>query len=156
MIELWTMPKVWATLLAVLIIMVVYAKIKSITLDARMLSFIGLMLALAFLLHNIVLYRFPQGGAVTCGGMLPLLLIAFLYGAEVGFLSGFIFGLINLVQNPFILHPLQVLFDYPLPYMALGLAGYWRKNIYLGATVGIGGRFLCHYISGIVFFANLY
>ena len=115
---------------------------------------LGLMIALAVVLHMIKLYHLPQGGSVTPGGMLPLLLISFCYGPAVGFLTGFCYGLLNLIQDPFILSPLQVLFDYPLPYMALGLAGYFSKNIYLGATVGIVARFICHFISGVVFFGS--
>ena len=59
----------------------------------------------------------PQGGSITCGAMLPLLFIAYRYGPGIGCLTGFLYGLINILQDPFILHPLQVLFDYPLPYM---------------------------------------
>ena len=55
------------------------------------------------------------------------MLIAFAYGPEVGFLAGFAYGILNLLLNPYILHPVQVLFDYPLPFMALGLWGSSRS-----------------------------
>jgi len=100
------------------------------------------------------IYHFPQGGSVTLGAMIPLLLISFRYGAGVGALAGFIFGLINLLQDPFILHPIQVLFDYPLPFMAIGLAGIFQRKIFLSTLLAFCGRFLCHFISGVVFFAS--
>lgn len=44
------------------------------------------------------------------GHVLPIMLIAFAYGPEVGFLAGFAYGILNLLLNPYILHPVQVLF----------------------------------------------
>lgn len=142
------------TLLGMVSLLLAFMYIKKVKLNTRMIIHIGLMLALTVILHTFRLYHMPQGGSVTFGGMIPLLLIAFRYGPAVGYLAGFAYGLINLIQDPFILHPIQVLFDYPLPYMAIGLAGYLNDRIYLGAIVGILGRFICHFISGAVFFAS--
>jgi thiamine transporter len=142
------------TLLGLVALLLAFMYIKKVKLNTRMIVHIGLMLALTVILHTFRLYHMPQGGSVTLGGMIPLLLIAFRYGPAVGYLSGFSYGLINLIQDPFILHPIQVLFDYPLPYMAIGLAGYFKDRILLGAIVGICGRFICHFISGSVFFAS--
>ena len=44
-------------------------------------------------------------------------------------LAGFAYSLMNLVMAPYILHPVQVLFDYPLPFMALVL-----QAVSLGTT----------------------
>lgn len=142
------------TLVGLVFLLLAFIYIKKIRLNTRMIVHIGLMLALTVILHTFRLYHMPQGGSVTLGGMIPLLLIAFRYGPAVGYLSGFSYGLINLIQDPFILHPIQVLFDYPLPYMAIGLAGYFKDRILIGAIVGICGRFICHFISGSVFFAS--
>ena len=35
----------------------------------------------------------------------------------------------------------------------LGLSGLFRKYPIIGVSVGIIGRFLCHFVSGIMFFA---
>ena len=112
------------------------------------------MLALSIILHQLRLYHFPQGGAVTLGGLIPLLLISFRYGAGVGILAGFVFGLITIIQDPFIVHPVQVLFDYPLPYMAVGLAGIFKEKFFIGTILAFAGKFICHFISGIIFFAS--
>ncbi|MDD6570013.1 MAG: energy-coupled thiamine transporter ThiT, partial [Acidaminococcus sp.] len=79
---------------------------------------------------------------------------AFAYGPEVGFLAGFAYGILNLLLNPYILHPVQVLFDYPLPFMALGLCGFFPKHPFGGMVVAVGVRYLCHFISGVAFFAS--
>lgn len=135
-----------------LIIFVLY--LRRVRLSTSMLINISLMLALTIILHQLRLYHFPQGGSVTLGAMVPLLIISFRYGAGVGALAGFVFGLINMIQDPFILHPIQVLFDYPLPYMAMGLAGFFPQKIILSAVAAFVGRFACHFISGVVFFAS--
>ena len=142
------------TLVGLVVLLISFVYMKKITMNTRMIVHIGLMVALTVILHNIRLYHMPQGGSVTLGSMIPILLIALRYGPAGGYLAGFVYGLINLIQDPYILHPVQVLFDYPLPYMALGLAGYFKERIYLGVIVATCGRFLCHFISGVVFFGS--
>ena len=86
--------------------------------------------------------------------MIPILLIAFMYGPEVGFLTGFLYGMITLILDPYILSPIQVLFDYPLPFTALGIAGFFKNKKYLGISLAVLVRFICHFISGVVFFGS--
>ena len=136
----------------ILILFAIYS--RRIKFTTKMLINISLMLAMATVLQYVRLYHFPQGGAVTLGGMIPLLLISFRYGAAIGFFAGFIFGFIILIQDPFILHPIQVLFDYPLPFMAMGLAGIFPRKIFLSTLLAFCGRFICHFISGAIFFAS--
>lgn len=114
----------------------------------------GLLLALTLVLSLLPLYRMPYGGTITLGGMLPMMLIAFVYGPRVGIMAGFVYGLLNLLLNPYILHPVQVLLDYPLPFMALGLCGFFPQRPYLGMAVGVAVRYLFHFLSGVVFFAS--
>ena len=147
-------PTTLLTLGGLILLIVALLRMKRVAFSARLISHIGLALALAAILHAFKLYHMPQGGSVTLGSMIPILLMAFFYGPQVGYLTGFLYGLINLIQDPYILHPIQVLFDYPLPFMALGLAGYFKGRYLAGTAVGIIGRFLFHYISGIVFFAS--
>ena len=128
--------------------------LRRVKLTTHIIIHIALMLALSIILHQLRLFHLPQGGAVTLGAMVPLLLLSWRYGPGIGALSGFLYGMINLLQDPFILHPVQVLFDYPLPFMAMGLAGLFPKRIYLATALAFMGRFLCHFISGLVFFGS--
>lgn len=127
---------------------------RHIHLTTRMIIDIALMLALTIVLHQIRIFHMPQGGSVTLGAMVPLLLLSYRYGPGIGALAGFLYGLINIIQDPFIVHPVQVLFDYPLPYMAMGLAGLWQGHLYRGTALAFLARFLCHVVSGVVFFAS--
>lgn len=141
-------------LAGLVLLVLAFLYIKRISIGTRLMVHIGLAIALTVVLHTFRLFHMPQGGSVTLGAMIPLLLLAFRYGPAVGYLAGFVYGLLNLIQDPYILHPVQVLFDYPLPYMALGLAGYFKERVMLGTAAGILGRLVCHYISGVVFFAS--
>ena len=113
----------------------------------------ALMVALAFGLHFIKVFQAPYGGSVTLGGMVPLILFAFRHGTGAGVTAGAAYGLLDLVVNPYVVHPAQLILDYPLAYGLVGLAGLFRKNVVAGAFVGIFGRFVASFLSGVIFFA---
>src|SRR5690606_18657798 len=107
------------------------------------------------ILHLIKIVDLPNGaGSINLGSMVPLLIISFIYGPEIGMLAGFLFGVIYLILSPYILHPIQVLFDYPLPFMAIGLAGYFKNKKLIGTFIGMFVRFIFHFISGVLFFGQ--
>lgn len=112
------------------------------------------MIALAAALYLIRPFTLPQGGSVTAGSMVPVLLFALRRGVKPGVVAGVIFGLVVLYEEPFIFHPVQVLLDYPLAFGALGLAGLLRAHPIPGVALGIGGRYIGHFLSGVVFFAS--
>ncbi len=147
-------PSAAFALLGVLLLIFFGLYARKIKFTTKMLVNISLMLAFTIVLNQIRLYHFPQGGAVTPGSMIPLLFVSYAYGPGVGALTGFIFGMVNMILDPFILHPVQVLFDYPLPMMAMGLAGFFPGRKFLGAGVSFFTRFVCHFTSGVVFFAS--
>lgn len=148
-------PLSLATLIGLVILILALIKFKKIKLDSKIMARIGIALALATILHLIKLVDLPNGaGSVNLGSMVPILLIAFMYGPEIGMLTGFLFGVIYLIISPYILHPIQVLFDYPLPFMAVGLAGFFKKQKLIGATFGMFIRFIFHFISGVLFFGQ--
>ncbi|MBU3109275.1 energy-coupled thiamine transporter ThiT [Clostridium gasigenes] len=143
------------TVVGGILLLLAIIKFKKIKLDAKLMARIGIALALATILNMIKIYSLPNGGgSISLGSMIPLLLIAFMYGPEIGLLTGFLFGIISLIINPYIIHPIQVLFDYPLPFMAIGFAGYFKNNMPLGTTIGMILRFVCHFISGYAFFGE--
>lgn len=156
--EITKNPTVIFALLGVLLLIFALLKIRKIQFNTRMITLIGVSLALATVLQLIIIFKLPQSGSVTAGSMVPIILIALFYGPEVGFLTGFLFGIINFIVSPFALHPVQVLFDYPLPFMAIGIAGYFRnfkiKGILSGVVIAMFARFACHFISGVVFFGS--
>ena len=96
----------------------------------------------------------PQGGTVTLASMVPLLWFALRRGPRWGVEAGIVYGLVHMVISGDIYYPTQIILDYPLAFGALGLAGFFRSRAVIGVGVGIFGRFICHFISGIVFFGQ--
>jgi thiamine transporter len=124
--------------------------------DTRVLAEAALAVALAFVLGLIKVFQMPFGGSISLD-MVPLILLALRQGPWVGIVAGAAYGLLDLAIEPFIVHPVQVLFDYPLAFGVLGLAGFFAPTVrgaVLGTVVAVMARFLCHFISGIVFFAS--
>ena len=152
--DLIAQPTSLFALLAVLILILGYLQMRRIHFTTHMLINVALMLALTIVLHQLRIFHMPQGGSVTIGGMIPLLFLTYRYGAGIGCLAGFLYGMMNLMQDAFILHPLQVLFDYPLPYMALSLAALFPAHRMASTALAFLARFFCHIVSGVVFFAS--
>lgn len=152
--QLMKVPSAALCLFALFFLLVALLKIKQVRLSVSMAASSGLMLAMAVILTAFPFYRMPNGGSVTLGGMLPLFFISFAYGPEVGMLAGFAYSLMNPVMAPYILHPVQVLFDYPLPFMALGLAGCFPRHHMAGITAAVAVRLFFHFLSGVVFFGS--
>ena len=128
--------------------------------------FVGLAVALSFA----KLFEMPMGGSVTLGSMLPILLLSLALGVRWGLAGGAVFALFQLLQallegNVFPYCEtgtaliVCILFDYVLPFTALGLAGALRGvsfgkfrhgGAYLGIVSVVFFRFLCHYVTGVV------
>jgi len=96
----------------------------------------------------------PQGGSITLASMVPLLWFALRRGPRWGVEAGLVYGLVHMAIFGEIYYPAQILLDYPLAFGALGLAGAFQKQPLIGVGVGIFGRFICHFISGVVFFSE--
>ncbi|MCH4891301.1 energy-coupled thiamine transporter ThiT [Acidaminobacter sp. JC074] len=118
----------------------------------------GVMMALAYALSLVTIWKMPQGGSVTPGSMIPILIYAYRWGPKNGIFVGVVYGLIQFILGPkWSFHPVSVLFDYPIAFGALGFAGFFGKGFAkgsIGITVGIALRFVCHVISGVVVFAS--
>ena len=121
--------------------------------QTKVISEVIVTVALAYVLNLIVVFRMPQGGSVTAVSMVPILWLALRRGLKIGVFGGIVFGLVDMIPQPFIVHPVQFLLDYPLAFGALGLAGLFNRHPIRGVIVGILGRFICHFISGVIFFA---
>ena len=122
----------------------------------RILAETIIFVALATALSFVVVYVMPQGGSITAGSMVPLIWLALRRGPKIGVTAGILYGLMQFVFLPYAVDPVQVLLDYPLAFGVLGFAGFSKKMPLIGASVAIAGRFVMHFVSGVVYWAPLY
>ncbi len=123
----------------------------------------GIAVALALILDFIKIWRAPQGGSVNLAAV-PIIILAFRWGFIPTLIAGGLLGTLKLFLGGYAIHPLQAILDYPLAFLLLGTAGafqgLYRKSgnswwvVALATLVGFLGRFVCHFITGILFFSQ--
>ncbi|WP_282926558.1 energy-coupled thiamine transporter ThiT [Helcococcus kunzii] len=118
----------------------------------------GIMLALAYVLNMFKLYTMPQGGDISLS-MLPIMIFAIRWGGIQGFILGILYGILKLIVDPYVIHPAQLILDYPLPSAFVGLSGISflkDKKEFRGylpmIVIAYALKFVAHYLSGLIFF----
>lgn len=129
----------------------------------------AVLIALGTILAQIKIYRMPSGGSVTAASMVPFLLIGYRHGSKWGLLAGFVNALLQMLLGG-IYPPVapgaigyvgEIVFDYLLAYMVLGLSGIFFKKKKL-ISVGISTviccllRFICAFLSGFLVWADIF
>ncbi len=150
-------------------------KTQRLTLSAVMLA---LATVLALVCEVIPFLNLPFGGGFTVASMLPIVIVSYMYGVKWGLFTSFAYAviqiLISLIMGKTVLALFTpasdeymglfaafaiVVIDYVLAYTVLGLGGVFRnvlKNkvlaIVLGVIVALSLRYLCHIVSGYIFY----
>ena len=103
------------------------------------------------------------GGGVTFCAMLPLVIIAHIYGTKWGVFTAFVFSLLQMILGfsnvlygtSFLMMIAIALLDYIIAYTVIGFSAMFKgrfPNIYIDIVVGIvftfSIRLLCHFLSG--------
>lgn len=126
-------------------------------LTVKQLAFCAMSLALGTLLSEIKIIDFPWGGSATLLSMLVICLPGYLFGLGAGLMTGVAYGVLQILIDPYILFPLQLVVDYLLAFGALGLSGLFansKNGLLKGYLVGILGRYVFVVLSGWIFFAE--
>lgn len=125
--------------------------------STKQLVFCAVGLALAYLTSYIKLFEMPWGGSVTLFSMLFIVLIANWYGPKTGLLVGLAYGIIQFMQEPYVLSFFQVCCDYILAFAALGVAGFFAKSRYglvKGYIVAVLARGAFHALGGYLYWMD--
>lgn len=111
------------------------------------------------------------GGSITLCSMLPLVLLAHRYGTRWGIFTALVFSLLQLLLGisnvqyaPDALTAAGIiLLDYVLAYSVIGLSACLnglvqnrRWAIVWGIALTFAGRFLCHFLSGVLIWEALW
>ena len=133
----------------------------------RALTESALLVAVATVLSLFAVFKLPNGGSVTIGSMIPIVLISLKYPFGWALTTSLAYSLIQMmlgfyappVEN-LLYYSLMVLLDYVVAFGVLCLAGpiYRILNMNLSVRISLITaaiicfvlRFLCHYVSGII------
>lgn len=131
--------------------------------DTKCLTLAGITVAMSFGLSYIRLFKMPQGGSVTFASLLPIMIFSSVYGTKKGVLVCLSYGVLQAVQDPYIIHPAQFLLDYPIAFAGIGLSGIFngvsklndkpQVKFLLGGIIAGITRFLSHLFSGVFAFS---
>ncbi|WP_326911458.1 energy-coupled thiamine transporter ThiT [Sedimentibacter sp. MB31-C6] len=149
-----SVPGQITTVVVIFLLLILIMRISGKKNNVSIMVKTAILIGLTFVLNQITLFRMPQGGSITAFGMLALFLVSYLFGARQGILAGMAYGLLDLIINPSVIHPIQIFMDYPLAFGAIGIGGMLRSQsfgIIKGYILGVIGRYIVVVISGIVF-----
>ena len=135
--------------------------------DTKTLVEISLLVAISFILdmtaHFYAGWFWVYGGSISLS-LVPLAIIGYRHGWANAVLGGTIIGILQLFFGAWIVHPAQVILDYPLPFALLGVAGLWAKQvntgkhwifyIWLSTFIGSTLRLLSHVLAGYIFWSD--
>lgn len=146
---------------AILLLVVAFVLLKksntSIQMTTKQIIYCSVAIALAYVCSYIKLFSMPFGGTVTLFSMLFIVLIANWNGAKIGILAGLAYGILQFLQEPYVLNFVQVCCDYILAFAALGIAGLFRNKkhgLLKGYIAGILARGAFHSIGGYLFWMS--
>ena len=132
------------------------------SLRVKKISEMAVFISLALVIEVIMqpLFQMPQGGSVTVA-MVPIVIISYRHGFFSGVISGFAFGMLNFVFGGAFWGWWSLFVDYQLAFAAFGLSALIFKIkrdslvfFILGIVVAGTGRFMAHYLSGLLLFGS--
>ena len=151
--------------------------VKRLTTSAIMLA---MATVLALVCAYIPFLNLPFGGGFTIASMLPIVIISYMYGMKWGFFVSITYSCIQIIMDlvlgkgstiialftpssedymGLVAAIAILLIDYLLAYSLLGLGGVFRNRIknktiaiVLGVIVALFARYLCHILSGYIFY----
>lgn len=118
----------------------------------------GLAIAISYVLHFIILFQMPQGGAIKAANMVPLFIFAYRWGGRAGIMASVTYGLVNFILGfKFSVHPLSIILDYLVAYGVIGVAGYFkdtRWGLFTGSVLACVLKWCASVMSGALIFAS--
>lgn len=146
------------------------------TLSARGIAEIAIMSAIAlgldFLQSGLWRGIFANGGSIGLA-MIPILIMCYRRGFVSGLITATVLAFLQLLGGPYLITAswysvlFQFLLDYLLAYPVVAFAGLFynkyheskndiekSKWLVIGTIVGGFAKFLCHFLSGFIFWAS--
>lgn len=122
--------------------------------SSKQLVYCGVAMALAYVTSYLKLFKLPFGGSVTLFSMLFICLIGYWYGPKMGIITGLAYGILQFLQEPYVLTLFQVCCDYIFAFAALGLSGLFYKSkngLLKGYILAVFVRGVFHSLGGYLY-----
>ena len=159
----WLSVGAAAIAIVLAVLFVFFGRNSSKKSETKSVTYAAVCVAMSFALSFISLFKLPQGGTITLVSLLPLMLYSQMFGIRKGIMAGLVYGLLQAIQDPWILHPAQFLLDYPIAFACIGLCSIFtqngikdKKDLVLfgcGSVLAVIMRYLSHVVSGIFAFS---
>lgn len=142
--------------------------------NTKKLIISAMLIAIATVLSVIQPLKLPFGGGITMASMVPVILIAFLFGTRWGIFSALIYSLMQMLVGMDVVHAIFMpeegaavlwkavticLCDYVIAYTVLGLGGIFKNKmkspaaaVCIGSVFALTLRYITHIISGYIFY----
>lgn len=137
----------------------------------KRLALSGILIAMATVLSFVKVFEWPFGGSITAASMLPLAMLSYTYGVKWGLAVGFVHGVIQAVTGATMTSAFAgqsagavvaiCLIDYLIAFSVIGLAGMLKGKFKshtvafaLGTAIAVFMRYICHVVSGYIFFKS--
>ncbi len=134
----------------------------------------AMLIALATVLSVLQPFQLPFGGGITIASMMPIVIIAYVYGTKTGLFAGFVYSLLQMLlgaktvaafflpgdEQMVLWQAVSVcLLDYIVAYTVLGFGGVFKgkfksdaASVCIGSVFALLLRYITHIISGAIFF----
>lgn len=125
--------------------------------STKQLVYCAVAIALAFVTSYLKILELPWGGSVTLCSMLFIVLVANWYGVKTGILVGLSYGILQFIQEPYVLSFFQVCCDYVFAFAALGVAGFFAKSkngLLKGYIAAVLARGAFHSLGGYLYWMD--
>lgn len=130
----------------------------------------AIMIALSLVLAFFAVFKAPNGGDVTIGSMVPIIIISFMYSSKWGIFTAVCYTVLNMIFKGVVTtlptegittYFLMILLDYILAFGVFGLAGFFyrlmkktRFAMCASAFIVSFLRYVCHFLSGIILWGS--
>ena len=132
---------------------------RGLQLKVKDLAIGGMICALTMILSAIMI-PLPTGSTISCGAMIPIMLLAITYDYKLAMLCGWICGILAIFLLPVWqpVHWAQIPVEHLICFSCLGYAGRFgsdkRWKVLCGMLLALIIRVFAHVLSGVVFFSQ--
>jgi thiamine transporter len=110
----------------------------------------AILIAMAVVLHKFPIIELPNGGEVSFGFMVPIIIIPYLFGNGWGILSALVLTFLVMIDGVSGYTFFGLVLDYVIAFLVLGCGRFFSQNVVIGGAIVIFIKFLAHVVSGIL------